>query len=107
MIKCTIQELQHTAKAMALLLGGYVKIVESPEGHLYYFVIHGDNTCVGCEKGLTSTMKALHWEDRFKSDKCYVYPEYIKETEELDMRDIEHKYQLLAVVRERHCRKFE
>lgn len=100
MLKCQLSELQRTLKVTALLLNHPVttKVINNDVNY-YVGVVH-----VGTERGLTPAMLEASWEDRFKSDKVYVYPEYLHEAEHITSTDadVERMYQQL-VIRSRQC----
>lgn len=91
MLKCQLAELHRALKVTAVLLElPVVTKVTGNQVDYYVGIVH-----VGTEKGLTEAMAEVDWEDRYKSDKVYIYPEYLHESELIQSTDadIERMYQ--------------
>lgn len=91
MLKCQLSELHRALKVTAVLLN--LPITTKVVGNnvdFYVGLVH-----IGSEKGLTESMLEVPWEERYKSDKVYVYPEYLHEAELISSTDadIERMYQ--------------
>lgn len=100
MIKCLLSELHRTLKVMSVVLDEPVTSVLKGRQEYYYI----GQVLIGCEKGLTTSMIPVPWEDRYKSDRVYIYPAFLEEAEEIQTTEakIEVMYQQTKM-RNRQC----